>query len=71
MSNTPSKAIPVKLCYSHIGGRLGSIMTEHYIEKGWIKQSADNERLYYVTAKGKKIFTEMGIDLSLIPEETI
>ena len=71
MSNVSFKAIPVKLCYSHIGGRLGSMLTDHYIEKGWIKQSAGNERFYYVTKKGKKIFTEMGIDLSLIPEEII
>ena len=71
MSITPQKIVPVKLCYSHIGGRLGSMLTEHYIQKGWIKQSADNERLFYVTAKGKKIFTDMGIDISLIPEEII
>ncbi|HEX3025503.1 MAG TPA: hypothetical protein VHP12_09845 [Chitinophagaceae bacterium] len=65
------KLIPAKLCYSHIGGRLGGLLTKHYINKGWIKQVENNERLYYVTPKGKKAFTEMGIDLSLIPEETI
>jgi len=65
------KIIPVKLCYSHIGGRLGNLLTEHYIKSGWIKKIEENERTFYVTPKGKKIFTEMGIDLSLLPEETI
>lgn len=65
------KIIPAKLCYSHIGGRLGSLLTEHYIKSGWIKQTEDNVRLFYVTPKGKKIFIEMGIDLSLLQEETI
>ncbi len=71
MSQTIQKAIPVKLCYSHIGGRLGSMLTEHYVQKGWIKQSPDNERLFYVTVKGKKCFTELGLDLSIIPEEAV
>ena len=65
------KIIPAKLCYSHIGGRLGSLLAEHYIKSGWIKKVEDNERLFYITAKGKKIFNEMGIDLSLLQEETI
>ena len=65
------KILPVKLCYSHVGGRLGSLLTELYLEKGWIKQTEENERMYYITPKGKKSFTDMGVDLSLIPEETI
>lgn len=60
MSNAPSKAIPVKLCYSHIGGRLGSMLTEHYIEKGWIKQLVENEWLYHVTQKVKKCLLKWG-----------
>ena len=65
------RIVPVKLCYSHVGGRLGSLLTELYLEKGWIKQTEENERMYYITPKGKKSFTDMGVDLSLIPEETI
>jgi hypothetical protein len=30
-----------------------------------------NDRLYYVTSKGKTAFTQMGIDLSLIPAELL
>ena len=65
------KILPVKLCYSHVGGRLGSLLTELYLEKVWIKQTEENERMYYITPKGKKSFTDLGIDLSLIPEESI
>ena len=46
------------------------MLTELYLEKGWIKQTEENERMYYITPKGKKSFTDMGVDLSLIPEET-
>lgn len=65
------KILPVKLCYSHVGGRLGSLLAELYLEKGWIKQTEENERMYYITPKGKKSFTDLGIDLLLIPEESI
>ncbi len=63
--------IPVKPCYSHVGGKLGSLLMEQFIQNGWIKKSATNERLYYITTKGKSGFTDMGIDLSLIPSEQI
>ncbi len=62
--------IPVKLCYAHIGGRLGSLLADLYISKGWIVPVEGNERWYSISAKGKKAFKELGLDLSLIPEET-
>ncbi|MES2329284.1 MAG: ArsR family transcriptional regulator [Bacteroidota bacterium] len=63
--------IPVKLCYSHIGGQLASLLAEHFVANKWIESVEGNERKFYVTAKGKKAFKEMGIDLSLIAEETL
>jgi DNA-binding PadR family transcriptional regulator len=68
---TASKTfIPVKLCYSHIGGQLGSLLSETLITKKWIEPVEGNERLYQVTSKGKKAFGDLGIDLSLItPQE--
>ncbi len=68
---TNKKAVPVKMCYSHVGGRLGNLLAETFVTKGWIKQAEGNERLYHVTTKGKKAFKDMGVDLSLIPEENI
>jgi hypothetical protein len=58
--------IPVKLCYSHVGGQLGSLLSEHFISNKWIEPVDGNERLFAVTAKGKKAFADLGIDLSLI-----
>jgi hypothetical protein len=64
--------IPVKLCYSHIGGQLGSLLSEHFIAKKWIETVQGNERLFSVTAKGKRAFADLGIDLSLItPQEVV
>jgi hypothetical protein len=69
-SATAKTFIPVKLCYSHIGGQLGSLLSEHFISRKWIEPIEGNERLYSVTTKGKKAFIDLGIDLSLItPQE--
>jgi DNA-binding PadR family transcriptional regulator len=72
MAKPSAKTIlPVKLCYSHIGGQLGSLLTEHFIASKWIQKTDNNERLYSITTKGKKELTAMGIDLSLITEIAI
>jgi hypothetical protein len=70
-SSAASKTfIPVKLCYSHIGGQLGSLLSEHFVAKKWIEPVEGNERQYAVTTRGKKGFADLGIDLSLItPQE--
>lgn len=65
------KILPVKRCYSHIGGQLGSLLAEHFIAHKWIEQVEDNERLYFITPKGKKAFKEIGVDISLIAEEVL
>lgn len=63
--------IPAKPCYSHIGGRLGTLLMEQFITKGWIKKKNEGDRNYYITSKGITALTGMGIDLSQIPlEET-
>jgi hypothetical protein len=70
MAKTSKSFLPVKLCYSHIGGQLGSLLAEHFMAKKWIGQVEGNERLYFVTPKGNKAFADLGIDLSLItPQE--
>ena len=62
------KRIPAKLCYSHIGGKLGSLLMEQFIVKGWLMRHMD-EHSYYITEQGKQAFAAMGIDLSLIRPE--
>ena len=27
---------PAKMCYEHIGGKLGQLLVENFTEKGWI-----------------------------------
>lgn len=61
--------IPAKPCYSHIGGRLGTLLMEQFITKGWIKKKNEADRNYYLTPKGISAFTNLGIDLSQIPTE--
>jgi hypothetical protein len=69
-TTTSKTFIPVKQCYSHIGGQLGSLLSETFIIKRLIEPVEGNERLYQVTSKGKKAFADLGIDLSLItPQE--
>ncbi len=62
---TTKEIKPVKLCYEHIGGKLGMLLMECFIEKGWIMKT-DEEKLFYITDKGQKEFTKLGIDLSQI-----
>lgn len=68
MTNKGSQ-IPAKPCYSHIGGRLGSLLMEQFIKKAWIKKNEESDRNYYLTPKGVKAFKDLGIDLSQIPLE--
>lgn len=66
-----NRNIPVKPCYSHVGGRLGTLLMEQFIKKGWIKKEKENDRFYYMTPKGRTAFKEMGVDLSQIPLESL
>lgn len=57
---------PAKLCYGHIGGKLGQLLTEAFIEKGWIAKNGPDDKHYYITTTGEQELTRMGIDLSQI-----
>jgi hypothetical protein len=59
-------AIPAKTCYSHIGGKLGMMLMETFIEKGWIAKKNPKDKHFFVTEKGKKEFSKLGVDLSRI-----
>ncbi len=55
-----------KLCYEHIGGKLGSLLLERFISTGWLAKEKAGEKDFYITEKGVEGFTKLGIDLSLI-----
>jgi hypothetical protein len=64
--NKKDTRIPAKICYSHLGGKLGNILLESFLDKGWIAREQEGEKHYFLTPKGVKEFTKMGVDLSQI-----
>ncbi|KPE52523.1 hypothetical protein [Chryseobacterium indologenes] len=60
---------PAKPCYEHIGGKLGQLLLEQFVEKGWIARDNPADRQYYITDKGIEEFTKLGLDLSKIKTE--
>jgi DNA-binding PadR family transcriptional regulator len=67
--NTSTGRKPAKVCYEHIGGKLGQLLLEQFVEKGWIAKDSPANKHYYITEKGKEEFTKMGLDLSQIKTE--
>ncbi len=60
------KLKPAKLCYEHIGGKLGQLLLEALIEKGWLAKTDPSDKNLYITALGESQLTAFGIDLSQI-----
>lgn len=60
---------PAKICYEHIGGKLGQLLLEQFVMKGWIAKDAPTDRNYYITEKGLEELTKLGLDLSRIKPE--
>jgi predicted transcriptional regulator len=55
-----------KLCYEHIGGKLGSLLLEQFVINGWLTKDDTKDKHFYITEKGTQEFTKLGIDLTLI-----
>ena len=64
-------AKPAKLCYEHIGGKLGSLLLKKFLEKGWLEKMNATDKNFYITVKGEHEFAKLGIDLSEIKTEKI
>lgn len=60
---------PAKACYSHLGGKLGTLLLENFIAKKWIAKDNASDKHFYITDLGTAEFTKLGIDLSEIKEE--
>lgn len=60
---------PVKMCYEHIGGKLGKLLAETFAEKGWIAKTNLDNKHFYITDLGQKEFEKLGIDISQIKSE--
>jgi DNA-binding PadR family transcriptional regulator len=68
---TMKESKPAKICFEHIGGKLGMLLMDTFIEKNWIAKDNPKDKHYYITDKGQKEFTKMGIDLSQIESERL
>jgi DNA-binding PadR family transcriptional regulator len=62
---------PAKMCYEHIGGKLGQLLKETFTEKGWIAKNKPADKHFYITDLGQKEFEKLGIDLSEIKSEEL
>jgi len=60
------KVKSAKLCYEHIGGKLGQLLLEVLIAKGWLAKTDSSDRHLYITELGESQLTAFGIDLSQI-----
>lgn len=53
-----------KLCYEHVGGKLGELLLQNFIAKGWLVKDELNKKEFQITEKGTKGFIYLGIDLA-------
>jgi predicted transcriptional regulator len=67
--NESGKHKPAKICYEHIGGKLGELLMEQFVTKGWISKYGSADKHFYITEKGEHEFSELGIDLTQIKSE--
>lgn len=62
---------PAKKYYEHLGGKLGELLLETFIEKKWIAKKDSSEKHLYITELGEKEFEKLGLDLSKIKSEVL
>lgn len=69
MSEKSTPVKPVKMCYEHVGGKLGKLLLETFADKGWIAKNKPADKHFHITALGEKEFEKIGVDLSQIKSE--
>ncbi len=64
------KRLTGRKCYDHLGGRLGAMLLELYLQNGWIVLEEGKSTVYAVTPKGEEAFGQMGLcGISAMPEQ--
>ncbi|SHH08187.1 ArsR family transcriptional regulator [Flavobacterium defluvii] len=71
MSEKPAKQKPAKMCYEHLGGKLGQLLAINFAEKGWIAKKTPTDKHFYITDLGLKEFAKLGLDISQIKSEDL
>lgn len=62
---------PAKMCYEHIGGKLGQLLAVNFIEKGWIEKKAPTDKHFYIKALGLIELEKLGVDIDQIKAEDV
>ena len=57
---------PAKICYNHIGGKLGGMLLKMCIDQDWIQKTDPTDKNFFITEKGQTEFARLGLDLSQI-----
>lgn len=65
------KRKPAKLCYNHIGGKLGMLLLDKFVDNGWLAKDSQTDKHFYITEKGNVEFSKLGIDISEINDEKL
>lgn len=52
-----------KTCYEHLGGKLGALILEQFVKKGWLAKEKDTDKNYFITDLGEVEFEKLGVDL--------
>ena len=55
------KVKSAKLCYEHIGGKLGKLLLEVLITKGWQAKTDPSDRDLYITELGESQLTAFAL----------
>jgi hypothetical protein len=71
MNTKSTTTKPAKLCYEHIGGKLGQLLLENFADKAWIAKKTPTDKHFCITELGEKESTKLGIDISQIKPEDL
>jgi hypothetical protein len=52
-----------RLCFGHLGGKLGGLIFQRMIELGWIALEEDKATVYVVSENGRHELEKLGIVL--------
>lgn len=63
MNKRNEKVIKGRKCYDHLGGKLGNLVFEKFIELEWIKPEEGKSTVYEITEKGSQELAKIGIKL--------
>ena len=67
------KRVTGRKCYDHLGGSLGAMLFELYLQNGWIVLEEGKSTVYAITPRGIDAFRQMGLsgDISILDQPQI